>query len=134
MEKSLERQIRQRANGLCEYCRMPESASKLKFTIDHVIARQHGGDESSENLALACGFCNRHKGPNIAGIDPISGNLVRLFHPRRDIWQDHFRWDRALLIGLTPVGRATVAILAINQPYQIAVRQALISESRFPPP
>jgi len=119
---------------MCEYCRMPEGLSKLKFTLDHVIARQHGGDESSENLALACGYCNRHKGPNVAGIDPESGKLARLFHPRRDAWEDHFRWDRAVLVGLTPTGRATIATLAINQPYQIAVRQALNSESHPPPP
>jgi hypothetical protein len=85
-----------------------------------------------ENLALCCLHCNCHKGPNIAGIDPVTGELTRLFHPRRDRWRDHFEWHGPELIGRTPVGRATVSVLAINHPDYVAVRHALIAEGLFP--
>jgi hypothetical protein len=63
---------------------------------------------------MACFHCNRFKGPNIAGLDPASGQFVRLFHPRTDLWAEHFRFDGARLVGLTPVGRATIQVLAMN--------------------
>jgi hypothetical protein len=111
---------------------MLERLSELPFEIDHIIAEQHGGKSVAENLALCCGFCNRHKGPNIAGIDTESGALIPLFHPRRDRWADHFKWRDENLVGLTAIGRVTVAVLAINHPAQRAVRQALIAEGAFP--
>ena len=108
-------------------------ASKLTFPIDHIIARQHGGQTIPENLALCCGRCNLSKGPNIAGLDPRTGLLTRLFNPRQDLWTEHFRFDGPVIVGLTDVGRTTVVVLAINQPYQVAARQALIDEGVFPP-
>lgn len=132
MDRKLEEEVRSRAQNRCEYCLLPQKYSRLKFPSDHVIASQHGGGDGSDNLALACGFCNRHKGPNIAGIDPETTRLARLFHPRRDDWREHFRWSGARLLGLTPIGRATISVLAINHPHQIAVRQALIDEGVFP--
>jgi len=86
-----------------------------------------------ENLALSCLFCNEHKGPNIAGIDPLSQRIVRLFHPRRDKWKRHFRWRGPRLIGRTPIGRATIAVLAINDLQNVALRAALIENGEFPP-
>ncbi|MBI4600414.1 MAG: HNH endonuclease [Planctomycetes bacterium] len=76
--------------------------------------------------------CNLHKGPNIAGLDPHTGRLVRLFHPRRDAWADHFEWRGPLLLGRTPVGRVTVVVLAMNHPDQVTLREALIEEGAFP--
>lgn len=112
---------------------MPQAASRLRHQIDHVVARQHGGETCLENLALSCISCNLHKGPNLAGIDPETGELTRLFHPRRDRWPDHFAWDGAVLAGRTPVGRATARVLAVNDPGAVEVRRALIEEGRFPP-
>jgi hypothetical protein len=132
MDKATESLVRTRAAGQCEYCRLPERLSKLTFAIDHVVARQHGGTDDPENLVLACGFCNRHKGPNIAGLDPDTQRLTRLFHPRRDFWHDHFRWDGPVLAPRTDVGRTTVVVLAINHPHQHAIRQALMHEGAFP--
>ncbi len=126
MDRVLEQIIRRRALDRCEYCRMPEAASDLKHVLDHVIARQHGGRAQATNLALCCGRCNQFKGPNLAGIDPQTHQMSRLFHPRRDVWTEHFRYEEAVLIGLTPVGRATIATLGINLPIRVAVRQALI--------
>jgi 5-methylcytosine-specific restriction endonuclease McrA len=55
---------------------------RLPFQLDHIIARQHGGSSDSDNLALARLHCNRHKGPNIAGRDPLTGVIANLFHPQ----------------------------------------------------
>ena len=109
------------------------SAIRLRHQIDHIIARQHGGSEDASNLALCCVHCNLHKGPNVAGIDSITQEVVRLYHPRRDKWREHFAWRGAVLIGLTSVGRATIQVLAVNDPNTIAVREALVTEGRFPP-
>lgn len=126
MDRATEQAVRRRASGRCEYCRVPEATSPLKHVLDHIIARQHGGGDELENLALCCGRCNQFKGPNLAGIDPAGGAMVRLFHPRKDLWHEHFVYDGAELVGLTEVGRTTIATLAINLPIRVAVRQALI--------
>lgn len=133
MPSAIEDEVRNRAAFRCEYCRVPESAFRLSFEIDHITAKQHGGVTALENLALCCPRCNRNKGPNVGGIDPESGSLTRLFHPRKDRWQDHFRWSGALLEALTGVGRTTVYVLAINDPMRVALRESLIAEHIFPP-
>jgi len=112
---------------------VPQSVDELPFEIDHIIARKHGGPTSADNLALACFSCNHHKGPNIAGLDPVTKNITRLFHPRRHKWRRHFRWDGPRLVGRTAIGRATIAVLEINLPYRITLRQALIDEGVLPP-
>src|SRR5436305_7315925 len=95
---ALELRVWKRAKERCEYCQLPQSAYRLPFQIDHVIARQHGGARKLSNLALACPRCNRNKGPNISGIDKSTQELMRLFHPRRDRWTEHFRWRGARLL------------------------------------
>lgn len=64
-------------------------------------------------------------------MDPQSGTLTRLFHPRLDNWNEHFRWAGPLIVGLTPVGTVTVMVLAMNHPHQIAMRQSLMAEGVF---
>jgi hypothetical protein len=132
MDKGLEQEVRRRAGERCEYCLYPQAVSALKHVIDHIIARQHGGPTTLDNLALCCGRCNLHKGPNIAGLDPETGQLTRLFNPRSDTWISHFRWAGTLLEGVTPVGRATVAVLAINQLARVRARRALLSIGELP--
>jgi hypothetical protein len=100
------------------------------FQIDHIIARQHGGTDAMENLAFACIHCNRYKGPNIAGIDPETGELKRLFHPRTDNWNWHFRWSGAEVVALTAVGRVTLNVLFMNDPEMIWLRATLAEERR----
>jgi hypothetical protein len=133
MDKELERRVRRRANDWCEYCLMPQSAYRFKFPIDHIIAKQHGGKTVDENLAEACLRCNSHKGPNIASTDTDTGELARIFHPRRDRWRDHFRWDGSQIVGTSPIGRATVSVLDMNHADAVAVREVLIAEGVFPP-
>jgi hypothetical protein len=123
MTKSLEAEIRERAGGRCEYCQLPEHISDLPHVIDHVIARQHRGATVSGNLALCCGRCNLSKGPNVAGVDPVTGEIIRLFHPRTDHWADHFEWRGPQLHGRTAIGRTTIEVLAMNHPYRVAARQ-----------
>jgi HNH endonuclease len=133
MRRSLEGRVWQRAGAACEYCQMPEEGDILPFQIDHVVAKAHGGKTTAGNLALACFACNNRKGTNLAGLDPRSGKVVRLFHPRRDRWGRHFRWSGARLVGRTRTGRATIAVLGINLPHRVALRSALIAEGVFPP-
>lgn len=128
MDQSLRELLWKRAHGRCEYCLISQEFDPLPFQVDHVIARKHAGQTVAENLALACFSCNNHKGPNVAGIDPRTGQLARLFHPRRDAWKRHFVWRGAELFGRTAEGRVTVAVLAINLPHRIAVRRELLDE------
>ena len=88
---------------------------------------------SEENPALCCPKCNRYKGPNLAGFDPETRQVVSLFHPRKQRWMDHFHWKGPVLVAITPTGRVTIAVLNINDPARIAMRQTLIEEGVFPP-
>lgn len=133
MNSRLERLIWRRANHRCEYCQMPQEFDALPFQIDHILARKHGGKTISRNLALACFFCNNRKGPNIAGRDVLTGRIIRLFNPRRDVWDEHFSWNNELLLGKTMIGRATISVLEINMQHRLTLRQALIAEGVFPP-
>ena len=133
MHADLVAAVRDRAHERCEYCQLPQSVRRLRFQIEHVIPKQHRGDDGLGNLALACGRCNRRKGPNIAGIDPETGQMSRLFNPRSDRWAKHFAWRGPLAVGLTPVGRATIEVLQVNQADEIAIRLELIESRKFPP-
>lgn len=133
MDRLLRTPVWERAGSRCEYCQLPQEYADAPHEVDHIIAEKHRGLTEPDNLALACFACNNHKGPNIAGIDPVSGEIVRLFHPRQDRWNEHFTWTGPQLIGLTPIGRATVQVLEINLRHRLLHRQALIEEGVFPP-
>ncbi len=131
MDKHLERQVWQRAANVCEYCRLPRAGSRLPLHVEHIVARQHGGRTEASNLAIACSRCNLHKGPNLSGIDRRTGRVVKLYNPRRHKWGRHFRWNGPSLVGLTATGRATIAVLAINDASAVKVRRELIAEGIF---
>lgn len=134
MEQSLILAVRERAGEVCEYCQMPQALyPTVPFPIDHIIARQHGGPTVLSNLALSCLHCNSHKGPNIAGLDPVTRKLTALFHPRRHKWARHFRWQGPTLLAKSAVGRVTIMVLALNDPALVEVRSELIAEGVFPP-
>lgn len=118
--------VRQRAGHRCEYCHVPQQASALRFHIEHIAARQHGGSDDDANLALACPECNFQKGTNLSGMDPDSGALTPLFHPRRDSWEDHFARVGARIVGKTPVGRTTIWLLEMNTGDRLRWREMLI--------
>ena len=133
MERKLRDQVRLRAKLSCEYCQMPQAYAEPTHEIDHVIAEQHRGPTTLSNLALACFHCNNHKGPNIAGIDPETMEMCRLYHPRLDRWEEHFARNGRRLVGVTAIGRTTVEVLLINIRHRVAHRQALMEEGVFPP-
>ncbi len=111
LPEALRSAVRQRGADSCEYCGIPEAGTFFAHQVDHVIAEQHGGETTLDNLALACAQCNRFKGPNIASIDPDTKRMVPLFNPRTDKWSDHFRQEGGRIIPLTPIGRATARLL-----------------------
>lgn len=129
---SLARSVRERAGDCCEYCLLPQAAHQLTFQVDHVIARQHKGTTTLDNLCLSCVRCNSHKGPNIAGRDE-TGDLTRLFDPRNDKWTDHFEISGPYIVGLTAIGRTTAVLLTMNDYDYVALRESLIEEGLFPP-
>jgi HNH endonuclease len=86
----------------------------ISHQIDHVVSRKYGGSFGFENLAYACVLCNRHKGRDAAAINPNTGQVVPLFHPRRDRWTDHFRIEADCIEPITEVGAATVRLLRLN--------------------
>src|SRR3989304_2649952 len=126
MEASLRELVRRRATHRCEYCHLPQAAAPfLTFHIEHIRARQHGGDDDSSNLALACPDCNAHKGPNLTSVDPETEQVVALFNPRQDIWSDHFSFEGPMIIARTPTGRATVRLLPMNEPTRVEIHGRL---------
>jgi len=123
--------VRRRAANRCEYCLLRQEHSDLTHHIEHIVAKQHGGSDDVDNLALACHRCNLHKGPNLTGVDPVSGALVPLFHPRRDHWAEHFLLWGVRIEGITPVGRATAHVLAINDARRTELRSELLAQGKL---
>lgn len=119
--------VRARAADKCEYCGLQQSSIPHRLHVEHVIAQQHGPINVDEptNLALACDRCNFHKGPNLSSLDPQSNQLVRLYNPRVDAWDKHFKLVGAEIIGLTPTGRATCRLLNMNAENRILLRRSL---------
>jgi hypothetical protein len=126
IEAELREFVRSRASGFCEYCRISERFTLAEHEIDHVIAVKHGGQTVAENLALCCVVCNRFKGTDIASIDPETGKLSALFHPRLDRWDDHFSFRNGEVLALTATGRVTVRLLRMNRPTRIKERQLML--------
>jgi len=127
MDDQLRRLVRQRAGNRCEYCHLRQEHDRFhRFHIEHIVPRQHRGGDDVDNLALACHQCNLHKGTNLSSFDPDTNEIVRLFHPRRDRWVDHFKLEGALLVGLTPAGRTTAWLLQMNSDERVEWRRALI--------
>jgi HNH endonuclease len=125
------REVVRRADGRCEYCRIHQEDSASRHQIDHVIAVKHGGDTALDNLALSCLTCNRRKSSDIGAIDPHSGQFVRLFNPRQQVWYDHFQFAANSIVGLTPEGRATVEFLRLNLPEREQERSMLLALGRL---
>lgn len=125
--------VRERAGGCCEYCRLSIISRVVPFHIDHIIPVKHDGSDDIANLALACYNCNVYKGYNLAGTDPITGEIARLYHPRTQIWDEHFVIQANMHItGITPEGRVTVRVLQINLEERIEIRQVLAEIGEYP--
>jgi len=132
--RALSLQVAARAGWRCEYCQSPSAFATQPFEADHIIPQSQGGPTTEENLAFSCG-CNRYKGRKTRGLDPLSGRIIALFHPRRQRWSRHFTWsdDFTRIVGRTVAGRATVEALHLNRPELINLRRALIAIGEHPP-
>ena len=107
--------VRKRARARCEYCQLPDLLPHLmRFHLEHIRPRRHGGGDSLNNLAWACARCNERKGTNLSGVDPDTNRVVRLFHPRRDAWARHFAREGLRMRGLTATGRSTGMALRVT--------------------
>jgi hypothetical protein len=123
----LRRTVHERACGACEYCLVPEALAFAAHEVDHVVAQKHGGATEAGNLALSCTLCNKHKGSDLASIDPETGALTPLYHPRRERWSEHFRIEAGKLIPLTSTARVTVQLLQLNHRDRVVERELLIA-------
>ena len=129
--ESLRRQVRERVQGLCEYCLTYEEDTIFPHQADHIIAEKHGGMTTLENLAWSCFTCNNHKGTDIGSIDPFTGKLTPLYNPRRQQWRRHFRLNGGRIAPLTASGRVTVFLLHLNDEWRIDERLGLIAIGHY---
>jgi hypothetical protein len=127
------RQVEDRAGGRCEYCRMHQALQGATFHLEHVVPQSRGGSFELTNLAWSCPNCNLKKSNRTEAVDPQTGKTVALFNPRADAWAEHFRLNGYEIVGQSPIGRATAAVLDLNQARRIMIRQAEELFSLFPP-
>lgn len=127
-------QVIERAGNRCEYCGLSQEGQEAVFHVDHIHPVKLAGQTELENLALACVSCSLRKGARVSAEDPVGGDFVPLFHPRRDRWNLHFRWQQAEVVGITATGRATVTSLAMNRPIAVSIRREEALRGRHPPP
>ncbi len=120
--------VTHRAGHRCEYCRAPEAIFNLPFEVEHIVPESRLGLDDEDNLALACRACNLFKSDQQTGIDESTREPVRLFHPRRDRWDEHFFVEShdGRILGLTPVGRVTIAVLRMNRDIQREARMSWV--------
>lgn len=133
---ALRRLVSARAEHRCEYCLIHEDDTFFGCEVDHIISEKHGGATTADNLALACVTCNRHKGSDIASVNPADGTLVRLFNPRTDRWTEHFALseDGTVLEAMTPIGVVTSRMLQLNEAERQLERAPLRAIGRYPAP
>ena len=126
--------VRARAGYRCEYCQASEWLTGQRFHIDHIIPVASGGGDEEDNLSLACPMCNGSKLHRTEGVDPDTGDRCRLFHPRLQLWADHFKWseDGTIVVGTTPTGRATVQTLRLNRQLALDARSVWVSVHKHP--
>jgi hypothetical protein len=127
-------QVAARAEHRCEYCRAPEAIFNFPFEVEHIVSSRHNGADIETNWALACRSCNVFKSDRIEAVDPGTGELARLFHPRLQAWDEHFELDaqRGAIVGTTPTGRATAAAMRMNHSTQIEARRQWIQLGLYP--
>jgi len=132
---AIRQQVISEAQDCCEYCQTQQCLIGMPLVIDHIIPRALGGSSDRANLAASCYRCNLFKGAKTQGIDSQTGETVTLFHPRKQVWAEHFAWteEGTQIKGLTAVGRATVSALKVNNDYAIASRRIWVAENWHPP-
>ncbi|MEO0043977.1 MAG: hypothetical protein RL329_3425 [Bacteroidota bacterium] len=127
--------VAQRAQGICEYCQMPQDFVPDAYELEHIIPLVQNGTNELENIAYSCGGCNGRKRAKMTAIDPITLEIVRLYHPRNDNWEEHFQWREnfSIIEGISPIGRATVDALLLNRLGCVNLRTVLTPFGQHPP-
>ena len=121
-----------RANNVCEYCLIGEEDSYFRHQVEHIISLKHGGSSDLENLALACVFCNRNKGSDVAAVVPGTRRAILFYNPRTDRWPDNFWVKEVVIEALTECAEATIRILQMNHADQILEREILNRRGNYP--
>ena len=127
--------VAKRANGYCEFCVCLDCFSPQPFSVDHIFPKIKGGKTVLENLALICQGCNNHKYDKVEGFDVELKQVSPLYHPRQQVWAEHFTWspDWQEIVGLTSTGRATIAALQLNRDRVVNLRRVLLVTGDHPP-
>jgi HNH endonuclease len=135
MKISLRKVVSERALDCCEYCQMQAILSHDPFSAEHIIPIAKGGLDDLENLAWSCLGCNLFKAVATHVFDLLSGDLVPLYNPRTDKWADHFQWveNFSLIVGNTPIGRATIIRLKLNRIGLVNLQKVLVAAGKHPP-
>ncbi len=133
--ENVRRQVSEEANHRCEYCKTSSRLTGTPLVIEHILPRSLGGNDERRNLAASCYRCNEFKGTKTHASDPETGQLVPLFNPRNQSWADEFTWDNGgtQIIGVTPIGRATVIALRLNNENVVEARAIWIEFGWHPP-
>ena len=131
---SLYDQVWQRASNCCEYCQMPQALDAMTFEVDHIIPLKVGGPTEEHNLALACDSCNKHKDPNLAGIDTEGdqSKAIQCFIRAKMNGHSILNGTDRDFSERPPTGRATLVMLQINLALRVEHREWLIAEGSFP--
>ena len=118
----------------CAYCQSPQDLIGAFFEVDHIMPQAKGGKTIKENLCWCCPLCNRYKRDQTMAVDPQTQRRVKLFHPRKQRWTRHFKWNDELthIIGRTMAGRATVEALKLNNDRIVPLRRIWVSIGRHP--
>jgi hypothetical protein len=130
----IRQRVMERAKNRCEYCLIHTDFMIYPAEIDHIYARKHGGTDAEDNLCLSCFSCNRYKGSDIATLHPDTDEIIRLFHPRRDDWLQHFSVNRetAIIETKSDTGLVTARLLRFNAATRIKERKPLIAANQYP--
>ena len=133
--KALREKVAAQAHHRCGYCLTAEAIVGTPMEIDHLIPQSLGGLTEEDNLWLACSPCNDHKSDRIAALDSVTDEIVRLFDPRHQVWRERFAWtaEGDWVVGLTPIGRATIVALNLNRPSLVKAQQAWVTVGWHPP-
>ncbi len=135
ISRALRQAVRENASFCCEYCFSQWNYCPDPLSVEHIIPRAGGGSSDESNLALSCQGCNGRKHVAFSAIDPVTEKEVPLYHPRQDVWSDHFAWSIGFteIIGKTPIGRATVERLKLNREPLVNLRTVLRPVGKHPP-
>jgi 5-methylcytosine-specific restriction endonuclease McrA len=135
LSSALEQQIVADAGHRCGYCLLDERLTGIPLSIEHIIPESRGGTTTRENLWRSCRPCNEFKRTQTEALDPETNEIVPLFNPRAQPWENHFVWSNEgiHIIGITAIGRATIGALQLNRLLLVRARSRWVAVGWHPP-